>query len=114
MSCNDLTNPVAAAATAHVKLCPYEEEGIVKQFSLLRGQTGLAGICWTCGDGRGGGAGTDWAGSYGPSLQGQIQQAKMEWAGTDGLGQHSLTVRLGSPGSQGQYATDHAACTAHV
>ncbi len=36
MSRNDLTHPVAAAATAQVKLCPYDEEEPHIWFALTR------------------------------------------------------------------------------
>jgi hypothetical protein len=38
MSCDDLTTPVAAAATAQVKLCPYDEEEPHTWFRLIEAQ----------------------------------------------------------------------------
>ncbi len=44
MSRNDLTPPVAAAATAQVKLCPYDEEEPHIWFRLIETQFAAAGI----------------------------------------------------------------------
>jgi hypothetical protein len=44
MSRNDLTNPVTAAATARVKLCPYDEEEPHIWFRLIEVQFAAAGI----------------------------------------------------------------------
>jgi hypothetical protein len=44
MSPNDLTNPVAAVATAQVKLCPYDEEEPHIWFCLIEAQFAAAGI----------------------------------------------------------------------
>jgi hypothetical protein len=43
MSCDDLTTPVAAAATAQVKLCPYNEEEPHIWFRLIKAQFAAAG-----------------------------------------------------------------------
>jgi hypothetical protein len=44
MSRDDLTTPVTAAATALVKLCPYEEEEPHIWFRLIEAQFAAAGI----------------------------------------------------------------------
>jgi hypothetical protein len=44
MTCEDLTSPVAAAATAQVKLCPYDEEEPHIWFRLIEAQFAAAGI----------------------------------------------------------------------
>jgi hypothetical protein len=44
MSCEDLTHPVAAAATSQVKLCPYDEEEPHIWFRLIEAQFAAAGI----------------------------------------------------------------------
>jgi hypothetical protein len=44
MSRDDLTSPVAAAATAQVKLCPYDEEEPHIWFCLIEAQFAVAGI----------------------------------------------------------------------
>jgi hypothetical protein len=44
MTCNDLTSPVTAAATAQVKLCPYDEEEPHSWFRLIEAQFAAAGI----------------------------------------------------------------------
>ncbi len=44
MSCDDLTSPVAAAATAQVKLCPYNEEEPHIWFLLIEAKFAAAGI----------------------------------------------------------------------
>ncbi len=44
MSRDDLTSPVAAAATAQVKLCPYDEEEPHIWFCLIEAQLAVAGI----------------------------------------------------------------------
>jgi hypothetical protein len=44
MSCNNLTSLVAAAATAQVKLCPYDEEEPHIWFRLIEAQFAAAGI----------------------------------------------------------------------
>jgi hypothetical protein len=44
MTCEDLTHPVAAAATAQVKLCPYNEEEPHIWFHLVEAQFAAAGI----------------------------------------------------------------------
>jgi hypothetical protein len=44
MSRDDLTSPVAAAATAQVKLCPYNEEEPHIWFRLIVAQFAAAGI----------------------------------------------------------------------
>ncbi len=44
MSCDDLTSLVAAAATAQVKLCPYDEEELHIWFRLIQAQFAAAGI----------------------------------------------------------------------
>jgi hypothetical protein len=44
MSRDDLTHPVLAAATAQVKLCPYDEEEPHIWFRLIKAQFGAAGI----------------------------------------------------------------------
>jgi hypothetical protein len=44
MTCEDLNFPVAAAATAQVKLCPYYEEELHIWFRLLEAQFAAAGI----------------------------------------------------------------------
>jgi hypothetical protein len=44
MSQDDLTSPVAAAATAQVKLCPYDEEEPHIWFRLIEAQFAAAGI----------------------------------------------------------------------
>ncbi len=44
MSRDDLTTPVAAAATAQVKLCPYDEEEPHTRFRLIEAQFAAAGI----------------------------------------------------------------------
>jgi hypothetical protein len=41
---DDLTSPVAAAATAQVKLCPYDEEELHIWFRLIKAQFAAAGI----------------------------------------------------------------------
>jgi hypothetical protein len=44
MSRDDLTSPVAAAATSQVKLCPYHEEEPHIWFRLIEAQFAAAGI----------------------------------------------------------------------
>ncbi len=44
MSCDDLTSPAAAAATAQVKLCPYDEEEPHIWFRLIKSLFAVAGI----------------------------------------------------------------------
>jgi hypothetical protein len=44
MSRDDLTSPVAAAATSQVKLCPYDEEEPHIWFRLIEAQFAAAGI----------------------------------------------------------------------
>jgi hypothetical protein len=44
MTREDLTTPVAAAATSQVKLCPYDEEELHIWFSLIESQFAAAGI----------------------------------------------------------------------
>ncbi len=44
MNRDDLTSPVAAAATAQVKLCPYDEEEPHIWFHLIKAQFAVAGI----------------------------------------------------------------------
>jgi hypothetical protein len=44
MSQNDLVQPVAAAATSQVKLCPYDEEEPHIWFPLIEAQFAAAGI----------------------------------------------------------------------
>jgi hypothetical protein len=44
MTCEDLTSPVAAAATPQVKLCPYDEEEPHIWFRLIETQFAAAGI----------------------------------------------------------------------
>jgi hypothetical protein len=44
MTCDDLTIPVTAAATAQVKLCPYDEEEPHIWFRLIEAQFAAAGI----------------------------------------------------------------------
>jgi hypothetical protein len=44
MSRDDLTHPVTAAATTHVKLCPYDEEEPHIRFRLIEAQFAAAGI----------------------------------------------------------------------
>ncbi len=44
MSRDDLTSPVAAAATAQVKLCPYDEEELHIWFCLIKAQFAAPGI----------------------------------------------------------------------
>jgi hypothetical protein len=44
MTREDLTSPVAAAATSHVKLCPYDEEEPYIGFRLIEAQFAAAGI----------------------------------------------------------------------
>jgi hypothetical protein len=44
MTFDDLTSPVAAAATAQVKLCPYNEEEPHIWFCLIETQFAVAGI----------------------------------------------------------------------
>ncbi len=44
MSCDNLTSPVAAAATAQVRLCPYDEEEPDIWFRLIEAQFAAAGI----------------------------------------------------------------------
>jgi hypothetical protein len=44
MTCEDLTHPVAAAATIQVKLCPYDEEERHIWFRLIEAQFTAAGI----------------------------------------------------------------------
>jgi hypothetical protein len=44
MTRDDLTSPVAAAATAQVKLCPYDEEEPHIWFRLIEAQFAAAGI----------------------------------------------------------------------
>jgi hypothetical protein len=44
MNCDDLTSPVAAAATAQVKVCPYDEEEPHIWFRLIEAQFAAAGI----------------------------------------------------------------------
>jgi hypothetical protein len=44
MTCEDLNSPVAAAATAHVKLCPYDEEELHIWFCLIEAQFAVAGF----------------------------------------------------------------------
>jgi hypothetical protein len=44
MTCEDLTSPVAAAATYQVKLCPYVEEEPHIWFRLIKAQFAAAGI----------------------------------------------------------------------
>jgi hypothetical protein len=44
MSCDDLTSPVTAAATAQVKLCHYDEEDPHIWFRLVETQFAAAGI----------------------------------------------------------------------
>ncbi len=44
MSHDKLTSPVAAAVTAKVKLCPYDEEELHIWFRLIEAQFAAAGI----------------------------------------------------------------------
>jgi hypothetical protein len=44
MTCDDLATPIAAAATAQVKLCPYDEEESHIWFCLIEAQFAVAGI----------------------------------------------------------------------
>ncbi len=44
MTCEDLISPVTAAATAQVKLCPYDEEEPHIRFRLIKAQFAAAGI----------------------------------------------------------------------
>ncbi len=44
MNRDDLTAPVAAAATSQVKLCPYDEEELHIWFRLIEAQFAAAGI----------------------------------------------------------------------
>jgi hypothetical protein len=44
MTREDLTSPVAAAATSQVKLCPYGEEELHIWFCLIKAQFAAAGI----------------------------------------------------------------------
>ncbi len=44
MTRDDLTSPVAAAATSQVKLCPYDEEEPHIWFRLIEAQFAAAGI----------------------------------------------------------------------
>jgi hypothetical protein len=44
MTCDDLTSPVTAAATAQVKLCPFDEEEPHIWFRLIEAQFAAAGI----------------------------------------------------------------------
>ncbi len=44
MTPEDLTSPVAAAATSQVKLCPYNEEELHIWFRLIEAQFAAAGI----------------------------------------------------------------------
>jgi hypothetical protein len=44
MTREDLTHPVAAAATTQVKLCPYDEEEPHIWFRLIEAQFAAAGI----------------------------------------------------------------------
>ncbi len=44
MTRDNLTSPVAAAATAQVKLCPYNEEELHISFGLIEAQFAAAGI----------------------------------------------------------------------
>ncbi len=44
MTCDNLTHPVAAAATTQVKLCPYDEEEPHIWFRLIEAQFAAAGI----------------------------------------------------------------------
>jgi hypothetical protein len=44
MTCEDLTSPVAAAATSQVKLCPYDEEELHIWFCLIEAQFAAVGI----------------------------------------------------------------------
>jgi hypothetical protein len=44
MTREDLTHPVAAAATSQVKLCPYDEEEPHTWFRLIEAQFAAAGI----------------------------------------------------------------------
>jgi hypothetical protein len=44
MSRDDLTSPVAAAATSQLKLCPYDEEELHIWFRLIEAQFAAAGI----------------------------------------------------------------------
>jgi hypothetical protein len=44
MTHDDLTSPVAAAATAQVELCPYDEEEPHIWFRLIEAQFALLGI----------------------------------------------------------------------
>jgi hypothetical protein len=44
MSRDDLTSPVAAAATSQVKLCPYDEEEPLIWFRLIEAQFAAAVI----------------------------------------------------------------------
>jgi hypothetical protein len=44
MTREDLTSPVTAAATAQVKLCPYDEEEPHIWFRLIEGQFAAPGI----------------------------------------------------------------------
>jgi hypothetical protein len=44
MSHEDLTHPVAAAATSQVKLCPYDEEEPHIWFCLIEAKFAAAGI----------------------------------------------------------------------
>ncbi len=44
MTREDLTSPVAAAATSQVKLCPYDEEELHIWFRLIEAQFAAAGI----------------------------------------------------------------------
>jgi phenylalanine-4-hydroxylase len=44
MTREDLTSPVAAAATAQVKLCPYDEEEQHIWVRLIKAQFAVAGI----------------------------------------------------------------------
>ncbi len=44
MTREDLTSPVAAAATSQIKLCPYHEEEPLIWFRLIEAQFAVAGI----------------------------------------------------------------------
>jgi hypothetical protein len=44
MTREDLTHPVAAAATSQVELCPYDEEEVHIWFRLIEAQFAVAGI----------------------------------------------------------------------
>jgi hypothetical protein len=44
MTCDDLTHPVAAAATTQVKLCPFDEEEPHIWFRLIEAQFAALGI----------------------------------------------------------------------